>query len=60
MIIYVLITFSYLLPLKSSKTKRKTPIIRHTRNPVWDYKFEYSCDYEDLADHGIEFGVSYD
>ncbi|XP_057306004.1 uncharacterized protein LOC130644420 isoform X4 [Hydractinia symbiolongicarpus] len=47
----------YLLPLKSNKTKRKSPVIKSTLNPVWDFKTEYETDYEDLADSGIEFTV---
>ena len=47
----------YLLPLRTTKSKRKTPTIKHSLNPVWDYKFEYMVDYEDLAMHGIEFTV---
>ena len=50
--------FSYLLPLKQAKTKRKTPVIRHTKDPIWDYKTEYNIDYEELLDHGIELTVS--
>ncbi|XP_065675142.1 uncharacterized protein LOC100208668 isoform X8 [Hydra vulgaris] len=47
----------YLLPLKSSKTKKKTPIIRRTVNPVWDFQLSYELDYEDLSDFGIEFTI---
>uniref|UniRef100_A0A7M5V2V8 Uncharacterized protein n=1 Tax=Clytia hemisphaerica TaxID=252671 RepID=A0A7M5V2V8_9CNID len=47
----------YLLPMKQSKHKRKTPVIRDTLCPVWDYRTEYDIDYEDLGDHGIEFSV---
>jgi len=47
----------YLLPMKHAKSKRKTPVIRHTRDPIWDYKTEYTVDYEDLADHGFELSV---
>ena len=46
-----------LLPTKSAKTKRKSPVIEHTLNPVWDYRFDYKIDYEDLALHGIEISV---
>jgi len=47
----------YLLPMKSSKSKRKTPVIKHSRNAYWDYKTDYELDYEDLPEHGIEFTV---
>ena len=43
--------------MKQSKHKRKTPVIRDTLCPVWDYRTEYDIDYEDLGDHGIEFSV---
>ena len=44
--------------MKNSKTKRKTPVIKHSRNARWDYKADYDLDYEDLPEHGIEFTVS--
>ena len=43
--------------MKSSKSKRKTPVIKHSRNAYWDYKTDYELDYEDLPEHGIEFTV---
>jgi len=45
--------------LRQSKYKRKTPIIRETLSPIWDFRTEYDLDYEDLGDHGIEFTVSF-
>ena len=53
-----LFLYSYLLPLKQAKTKRKTPVIKKARAAYWDYKTEYDADYDDLPDLGIEFTVS--
>lgn len=47
----------YLLPGKQAKTKRKTPVIKNTIDPVWDFRTEYDVDYEDVGDMGIEFTV---
>ena len=49
---------SYLLPLRQSKTKRKTPVIRRTREAFWDYQSEYDVDFDELPELGIEFLVS--
>ena len=51
------ISCSYLLPLRQSKTKRKTPVIRRTREAFWDYQTEYDVDFDELPELGIEFLV---
>ena len=39
----------YLLPKRSSGTKRKTSVIKDTLNPIWNEEFEYKCvNFEEL------------
>lgn len=48
----------YLLPDKKGKSKYKTPIIRRTLNPTFDYKFSYEeVSLDDLKERVLEITI---
>ncbi|CAH1155023.1 unnamed protein product [Phaedon cochleariae] len=49
---------SYLLPDKGRNSKQKTPVVRKTVNPVWNYKFVYEdVTLQELAERCLELTV---
>ena len=51
-------TFSYLLPDKSKKSKQKTPVVKKSLNPKWNYHFVYdNVTHEELMDRVLELTI---
>lgn len=54
----MLLCFSYLLPDKGRSSKQKTPVVRKTVNPVWNYTFVYEdVTLQELAERCLELTV---
>lgn len=50
--------FSYLLPDKGRSSKQKTPVLRRTCNPVWNYTFVYEdVSLQELSERSLELTV---
>jgi synaptotagmin-like protein len=47
--------FSYLLPDKNRSSKQKTPVIKRTTSPVWNYTFIYEdVSLSELSERALE------
>ncbi|XP_069680537.1 synaptotagmin-like protein 4 [Periplaneta americana] len=48
----------YLLPDKGRSSKQKTPVLKRTCNPVWNYTFVYEdVSLQELSERGLELTV---
>lgn len=53
-----IIWFSYLLPDKNRSTKQKTPVIKRTVNPIWNYTFVYEdVSLQELSERALELTI---
>lgn len=49
---------SYLLPDKNRSSKQKTPVIKRTVNPVWNYTFVYDdVSLQELSERALELTI---
>jgi hypothetical protein len=49
---------SYLLPDKGRSSKQKTPVLRRTCSPVWNYTFVYEdVSLQELSERSLELTV---
>ena len=54
----VLFLTSYLLPDKGRSSKQKTPVLRRTCSPVWNYTFMYDdVSLQELSERSLELTV---
>lgn len=50
--------FSYLLPDKNRASKQKTPVVKRTTNPGWNYTFVYDdVSLSELSERALELTV---
>lgn len=53
-----LIPQSYLLPDKNRASKQKTPVVKRSTNPVWNYTFVYEdVSLSELAERALELTI---
>lgn len=51
-------SYSYLLPDKNRSSKQKTPVIKRTVNPVWNYTFVYEdVSLQELSERALELTI---
>lgn len=49
---------SYLLPDRTRSSKQKTPVVKRTLHPTWNYTFVYEdVSLEDLSERALELTV---
>lgn len=49
---------SYLLPDKNRSSKQKTPVVKRTCNPVWNYTFVYDdVSLNELSERALELTI---
>lgn len=49
---------SYLLPDKNRNTKQKTPVVKRSLNPVWNYTFTYDdVSLNELSERALELTI---
>lgn len=49
---------SYLLPDKNRSSKQKTPVMKRTVNPVWNYTFVYEdVSLQELSERALELTI---
>lgn len=49
---------SYLLPDKNRNSKQKTPVVRRSLNPIWNYTFAYDgISLDELSERALELTV---
>lgn len=49
---------SYLLPDKNRSSKQKTPVMKRTVNPVWNYTFVYDdVSLQELSERALELTI---
>lgn len=49
---------SYLLPDKNRSSKQKTPVMKRTVNPIWNYTFVYDdVSLQELSERALELTI---
>lgn len=51
-------SYSYLLPDRTRSSKQKTPVVKKTINPVWNYTFIYEdVSLQELSERALELTI---
>lgn len=52
------LNISYLLPDKNRNSKQKTPVVKRSVNPVWNYTFAYDdVSLNELSERALELTI---